>query len=216
MSPIAILCTLTFICLLTLTACIDVCANHRSVGDVTYVDTEGPGTPVLLLHGARFSHIEWCRIGTIQVLHDHGFRVLALDLPGFGQSAGPHWESHADLATWLRQRGVQRAVVVAPSMSGALALPLVVEEPGAVLGLVGVAPAGLRAAKGTCSVPCLFMYGEADPWLVHSRVAAEAFAGRSVAVIASAKHACYLDDPDRWHTLLLQFVQEVRQATQTQ
>lgn len=55
----------------------------------------------------------------------------------------------------LRRRGVGRAIYVAPSMAGALALPLVVAEPAAVLGFVGVAPVGLRVAEVCRRCRCL-------------------------------------------------------------
>jgi hypothetical protein len=44
------------------------------------------GRPVLLLHGGRFSSKDWQEIGTLDLLAKKGFRAVALDLPGFGNS----------------------------------------------------------------------------------------------------------------------------------
>lgn len=51
-------------------------------GDVAFVD-EGDGPPVLLLHGAPITSLGFCRV--IRGLRDR-YRVIAPDLPGFGQS----------------------------------------------------------------------------------------------------------------------------------
>ena len=57
--------------------------------NVHYVDTgeAGDGPVVLLLHGLADSLLSWyCNIG---FLADAGYRVIAPDLPGFGESDKP-------------------------------------------------------------------------------------------------------------------------------
>lgn len=89
-----------------------------------YLDT-GTGERVfVLVHGmgGRWQH--W--LETIPTLAEHG-RVLALDLPGFGQSETPaatvSLHGFADtVAELIRDLGVERVVLVGHSMGGPIAL----------------------------------------------------------------------------------------------
>ena len=51
-----------------------------------YGDDDAPDT-VVLVHGAGGTHVVWWQ--QLHALCDAGFRVVALDLPGFGRTPGP-------------------------------------------------------------------------------------------------------------------------------
>jgi pimeloyl-ACP methyl ester carboxylesterase len=54
---------------------------------VLHYDTHGRGEPIFLLHGFTSSHGgNWGRRGWVDVLADHGFRVIGLDFPSHGES----------------------------------------------------------------------------------------------------------------------------------
>jgi pimeloyl-ACP methyl ester carboxylesterase len=70
------------------------------------VDTEGSGAPVLLLHGFPDRAAVWSN--QIHALKDAGFRVIAPDLRGFGDSAKPHdTDRERDVALYRLERTVQ-------------------------------------------------------------------------------------------------------------
>lgn len=91
------------------------------------------GKTFLLLHGQAFTSQTWEQsLPTIQTLAVLGNRVLAIDLPGFGNSpkgskANPE-EFLSEVISTLSPG--QSPIVVSPSMSGAFSLPLLINRPG--------------------------------------------------------------------------------------
>lgn len=108
----------------------------------TFYLEAGEGPPVLLLHGlgatnASFLPTLW------DLAQDH--RVLAPDLPGFGDTDKPIRRYDSPFfARWARafmdQTGIQRADVVGNSMGGRVAIELGLEAPERVDRLVLLAP----------------------------------------------------------------------------
>ncbi len=92
--------------------------------------------PVVLLHGAGGSHLDWP--ATLRRLP--GRRVIALDLPGHGRSAPPCRESVAayagDVQRLLDHLGIARCILAGHSMGGAVALALALQRPQCVAGLI--------------------------------------------------------------------------------
>lgn len=121
-----------------------------------YVDA-GHGTPVLFLHGLAASIYSWRK--NLGPVRDAGFRVIAVDLPGFGFS-GPlpgRYDNAAYLATviaLLDSLHIPDAVLVGHSMGGAIAAELAIAAPARVRGLVLIGSAGLGARE-----PLLFRLG---------------------------------------------------------
>jgi pimeloyl-ACP methyl ester carboxylesterase len=99
--------------------------------------------PVVLLHGAGFTHLAW----PPEVRRLPGQRLFALDLPGHGKSGGAGQQSvaaYADLVlAWCAAAGFQRAVFVGHDLGGAVALHLALHAPEQVVGL-GLVSSGAR------------------------------------------------------------------------
>ncbi|GAB6096132.1 alpha/beta hydrolase [Desulfatiferula olefinivorans] len=113
-----------------------------SVKGVNYHYTEyaGKGKTVVLLHGFGSSAYTWEKVAP--VLNREGYRVLALDLKGFGWSEKPLDERYhvmdlmEDVDDWMEVMNITGAVVVGNSMGGAITALLSREHPGRVSSMV--------------------------------------------------------------------------------
>ena len=117
--------------------------------EVRYVRA-GHGDPVILIHGLASSIYSWADV--IGPLSEQ-FDVIALDLPGFGESTKPPDLAFADLPKALLQLmdglGLPRASMVGNSLGGAIALLLAEHSPSRVDRLVVIDSAGfgMRTAE---------------------------------------------------------------------
>ena len=126
--------------------------------EVAYRDLPGPGTPVLLIHGIGSSMDTWADIP--DRLSAQGIRVVAVDLPGHGESSkGPGDYSLGSLASTLRDLldhlAIDRVHLVGHSLGGGVAMQFAYQFPDRVEsmllessgGLGEEAFTGLRAAS---------------------------------------------------------------------
>ena len=130
--------------------------ENRLAAGLFYTDSatgSAAGPPLVLIHGAGGTHRSWPdELRTLP-----GRRVIALDLPGHGDSPGPGCSSipayARSVAGLLDALGLASAVIAGHSMGGAIALTLALETPARVAGLIlagtgarlRVAPAILEA-----------------------------------------------------------------------
>jgi len=54
---------------------------------------------IILIHGSGLSHIVWSL--SVQYLSNQNYNVLALDLPGHGNSQGESLKSIEEIAEWV-------------------------------------------------------------------------------------------------------------------
>jgi pimeloyl-ACP methyl ester carboxylesterase len=115
-----------------------------------HVLDEGTGTPVLLLHGFPDSASLWRN--QIPALVDAGFRTIAPDLRGFGESGRPpEKEAYqilhvlSDLAGVLDALGIERAHVVGHDWGAAVAWSLASFMPDRVDQLVAMSVGHMAA-----------------------------------------------------------------------
>jgi abhydrolase domain-containing protein 14 len=173
------------------------------------------GGAVLFLHGARFRASTWEDLGTLALFGGEGFRVVAIDLPGFGDSEESSLTPAAFLPALLDELDLERPVVVSPSMSGGFSLPLVADHAERLAGFVAVAPVAIDEYSARLAgnpLPTLLVWGGEDTLIpfAEAELLATGMANARVEVIADAGHACYMQQPDRFHELLRAFLQETR------
>jgi len=182
---------------------------------VHYLDA-GPedGRAVVFLHGASFQAETWRQTGSLETLSQAGYRAVAVDLPGFGQSPPASVDHKTWLARLLDSLRLDKPAVVAPSMSGRVTLPLVTGQPGRVSGFVAVAPVDIAAHKDRLkqiTAPVLAVWGENDRLIPqdHADLLVEQTPDARKVVIAGAGHAPYMNDTAAFHQALLEFLNDL-------
>jgi pimeloyl-ACP methyl ester carboxylesterase len=118
------------------------CAVHGS--RVNYVEM-GQGPPVVLIHGLSGCWQNWLE-NIPHLARRH--RVIAVDLPGFGESELPNEEISIPgygrfVDAFLGAVGIERAPLVGNSMGGFIAAEATIAHPSRVEKLVLVSAAGL-------------------------------------------------------------------------
>jgi 2-hydroxy-6-oxonona-2,4-dienedioate hydrolase len=114
--------------------------------DIHYNEA-GQGFPVVLIHGGGPGASGWSNYKpNIPYLSEH-FRVLAVDLPGWGESQPVAYENRDNsgaLAEFLEALGIDKAAVVGNSMGGASVIRLAYERPDLVSHLITMgSPSGM-------------------------------------------------------------------------
>lgn len=120
-------------------------AQYLDVGGVlAYVEQAGTGRPVLCLHTAGQSGVQWRH--TTERLAARGYRVIVPDLPGHGRSepaVGGPVSDLGEYARWclelLRALDADDALVVGCSIGGKIALELAVRAGAQLSGVVAMA-----------------------------------------------------------------------------
>ncbi len=96
------------------------------------------GDPVLCLHGFPESSYMWQRL--LPALADAGYRALAPDLPGFGDSEPDPpgtWERHLDAVERFRTAlGLERVAIVVHDWGGLVGLRWACDHPGVASAIV--------------------------------------------------------------------------------
>ncbi len=110
----------------------------------------GSGHPVILLHGSGPGATGWSNFsGNMAGLAAH-FRVLAVDMPGWGASDPCPIErmNHVDAAVqFMDTLGIEKAAVIGNSMGGVNAIRLAVEHPTRVSHLITMGAVANRNPK---------------------------------------------------------------------
>lgn len=138
------------------------------------------------------------------------------------------------MSTVLNVIKANKTILVAPSMSGAFALPYALTYPDKLAGLVLIAPTATDLVPqsklryeviGSCflkpklififiyrafQVPTLLIYGSNDKKLgPKSQKYLKSIPNFQTIIFEGAGHAAYLDQPDRFHKVLYNFIKKI-------
>lgn len=154
----------------------------------TYYGTGGDAPAVLLLHQLYTTRASWDRL--IQPLQDAGYRVLSVDMRGYGATRGRiNWtQAQTDAALWLEwlaaQPGTQRVYTMGSSMGSSMAL-IACGAVEACRGAVALSP-GLNYYGVSVMGPLesgfskLIVYADRDRWPARAVPAIEALANAAI------------------------------------
>lgn len=172
-------------------------------------DRDAPA--VLLLHGASFSAKTWQEIGTLKQLIAQNYRVVAVDLPGYGTSEQISGTPVQFLLKLVEALQLQGAAIVSPSMSGRYSLPFIVEHAEFLRGFVAVAPVGIlkvsEQLRGN-EIRTLAIWGGNDTIVPPSQadILTEILPNSKKVILKNSGHACYMKATHKFHEHLLQFL----------
>ena len=185
----------------------------RAAGcDIHCLQTDkASGKDVLLLHGAAFQAETWKQLGTLDALAAAGFRATAVDMPGFGRSAGCDSNKGEILQDLIDSEAMDRPVLVGPSRGGRYSLNFQAARPDMVGGLVLVGTVGVQDhidRLRSLEIPCFIVWGSEDDvspvsnaYLLHKEIR-----GSELLIMEGAPHPCYLKQPELWNEKLGDFL----------
>ncbi len=180
---------------------------------------------IVFFHGRMFSLDNWISLGTLGLLTKKGLRVYAVDLPAGRSSKSDKIEKRSVseyvpiLEEIFAQLGIadksKPILLVGPSMGGTFALTYAIAHPEAVSALVLISPATREVDESDFSkveMPVLLIWGDKDdvfPVDECGKKLKNEFARSKLIILKGAGHAAYLDKPEEFHELLLDFLDEV-------
>ena len=140
-------------------------------GGTIYADLYGKGKRgVVLVHGGRFNKESWAK--QAPVLAKAGFRVLAIDLRGYGKSTGPGQKDiftaplHLDVLAavrYLRSQGAKSVSLVGGSLGGGASGDAVAHaKPGEIARIVTLAGFWSHKRGEDINVPLLVIVTRED------------------------------------------------------
>jgi pimeloyl-ACP methyl ester carboxylesterase len=187
-------------------------------------------TTVVLFHGNAFSLDSWKKTKTLEELSSKGYRVFAIDLPAGKGSKSDKLSPRVlkndpyrimiviDKLFNALDVGDSPFAIIGPSMGGGFALAYALSQPNRVGALVLVSPSVYRIAEQEKSklsgldIPVLLVWGDRDrvfPLDDYGKPLKETLPRAKLVVVKQAGHGAYLDQPDEFNELLLDFISEV-------
>lgn len=145
--------------------------------DLAFID-EGEGDPIVLIHGFASTHIvNWVAPGWVKTLTEAGYRVIALDNRGHGQSTKSHNpedyrldKMSADVIALLDHLGIERAHLMGFSMGARITAVIAIRYPERVGSVVlGGLGSGMVEGVGEWDIIAEALLAEDPASITHAR-----------------------------------------------
>jgi len=178
---------------------------------------KGSGNPFVLLHGFSFLAETWVEMGLFDELSTMN-SVYAFDMPYGAKSRSDKFsaENRDDYAYFLKEMlqtlNIDKPVLFGASISGEVALRYLSQGYSAKAGIVAgaVHVQNILQKLEMIKVPVLGVWGERDNISPpdNAKILADHIKNSETHVIKGAGHACYLDKPEEFKTLLRHFLKK--------
>ncbi|XP_072026938.1 putative protein-lysine deacylase ABHD14B [Amphiura filiformis] len=170
----------------------------------------------LFLHGASFSSKTWLDLGTLHYMASLGYRAVAVDLPGYGNTS-PHTidDNVSFMIGLFHALHIKKAMVVSPSMSGEYSIPLLRYNPELFDGFVAVSPVNTESLSPdeykSIQVTTMILYGKNDKGIIGKTALKNLkdLPNHEIHKLSDARHACYMNNPKDFHHQLVFFAKRM-------
>lgn len=179
---------------------------------------KGKGDPFVLLHGFSFCAETWAEINLFDEL-SKDYHVHSLDMPYGIKSRSDKFDvksrdEYAEfLKDFLKILNIKKPILLGTSISGEVTLRYLSSGYTAKAGIV-VGPVNIKSIVDRLdriTVPLLGIWGERDNISSpdNSNILKENTKNSNVYIIKDASHACYLDKPEEFKTIVKDFLKRL-------
>ena len=178
---------------------------------------KGTGNYFVLLHGFSFLAETWVEMGLFDELAEK-YSVYAFDMPYGAKSRSDKFsvenrDEYADfLKEMLQTLNIDNPLLLGASISGEVTLRYLSQGNSAKAGIVAgaVHVQNLVQRLEIIKAPVLGVWGERDNISppANAKILADHIKNSEAHVIKGAGHACYLDKPEEFKTLLREFLRK--------
>ncbi|NNG65954.1 alpha/beta fold hydrolase [Caldanaerobacter subterraneus] len=168
---------------------------------------------VMLLHGKRYTAYDWVNSGIAENLANKGFKVICLELPGYGASEESELEKEEVLFEFASKLNLAPFHLVGPSFSGEISLRFALKYSNMLRSLTVVDSINVDLYKERLKdikVKTLIVWGKQDNIAPYefAEMLKENIPGSSLYVFEDSGHTCYFDNAKKFSEVLGDFFRE--------
>lgn len=174
---------------------------------------KNPGDWVVLLHGKRFTAKDWKESGLLAQLEKENYKVIALELPGYGTTEKLQKEISFEefIAEFLKQLALPAFHLIGPSFSGEIALKFALKYPELLLSLTLIDSINVDQYEeqlNKIAAKTLIVWGKEDPIAPYNYalMLKDKIPNSELLTFDHLGHTCYFDDMKSFSQKLLEFL----------